>query len=97
VPLFVNKAVFLLLVHLIVDELMNNSIVQDDGVLSISVVPGERLLDSATRSKDASRIESAGRRCGVKPAIIVLTEWVQEMLSFDYPLIHGFGETRRSV
>jgi len=66
-------------------------------VLSISVVPGKRLLDSATRSKDASRIGSAGGRGGVKPAIIVFAEWVQEMLSFDYPLIHGFGETRRSA
>ena len=66
-------------------------------MLSISVVPGERLLDSATRSKDASRVGSAGRRGGVKPAITVFTEWVQEMLSFDYPLVHGFGQTRRSV
>jgi hypothetical protein len=97
VPLFVNKAVFLLFGHFIVGKFGSNAKIENERVLVVSTIPVESLLELSTGSRNTVHGEVSRRWRWMKPTLFFSAKWIEEIVGIVDPLTHGFGQSGRAV
>ena len=90
-PLLVNETIFLLFGNFVVDKLGNNAKVENERVPAASIFPVESFLELSAGSKNSIHREVTRRRRWVEPALIIFSEWIEEIVGAVNPLTHCFG------